>query len=114
MEELARQEGMELRITQSNAEGAILDAIHEALGWADAIVINPAAYTHTSVAIRDAVQAVRLPTVEVHLSNLSSREEFRHSSLISPVCVGQIAGFGKESYLLALLAAKWTVERMRR
>ena len=114
MEELARQEGLELRITQSNAEGAILDAIHGALGWADAIVINPAAYTHTSVAIRDAVQAVRLPTVEVHLSNLSSREEFRHTSLISPVCVGQISGFGKDSYVLGLMAAKWTVERMRR
>jgi 3-dehydroquinate dehydratase-2 len=114
MEELARQEGLELRVTQSNAEGAILEAIHGALGWADAIVINPAAYTHTSVAIRDAVQAVRLPTVEVHLSNLSAREEFRHTSLISPVCVGQISGFGKESYLLGLMAAKWTVERMRR
>lgn len=114
MEELARQEGLELRVTQSNAEGAILEAIHGALGWADAIVINPAAYTHTSVAIRDAVQAVRLPTVEVHLSNLSAREEFRHTSLISPVCVGQISGFGKDSYLLGLMAAKWTVERMRR
>jgi len=114
MEELARREGMELRITQSNSEGGMLDAIHAALDWADAIVINPAAYTHTSVAIRDAVQAVRLPTVEVHLSNLSAREEFRHTSLISPVCVGQISGFGKESYLLGLLAAKWTLEQTRR
>src|SRR5262249_2642822 len=80
LEELARHEGMELRITQSNAEGAILDAIHEALDWADAIVINPAAYTHTSVAIRDAIKAVRLPSIEVHLSNTGAREEFRQTS----------------------------------
>jgi 3-dehydroquinate dehydratase-2 len=113
LEDLARREGMELRISQSNAEGAIIEAIHSALDWADAIVINPAAYTHTSVAIRDAIKAIRLPTVEVHLSNLYSREEFRHVSLISPVCVGQISGFGTDSYLLGLVAAKWAVERMR-
>ena len=80
-----KREGLELRIVQSNDEGAVIGAIHDALDWAQAIVINPAAFTHYSVAIRDAVQAVRLPTVEVHLSNLSSREEFRHTSLISPV-----------------------------
>jgi 3-dehydroquinate dehydratase-2 len=114
LEDLARREGIEVRITQSNAEGTIIEAIHGALDWADAIVINPAAYTHTSVAIRDAIKAIRLPTVEVHLSNLYSREEFRHTSLISPVCVGQISGFGTDSYLLGLVAAKWAVERLRR
>src|SRR4051812_38294603 len=70
LEELARREGIELRVSQSNSEGALVDAIHGALGWADAILINPAAYTHTSVALRDAIQSVRLPTVEIHLSNL--------------------------------------------
>src|SRR5262245_11539962 len=115
MEELARREGLQLRITQSNAEGEIIAAIHSALDWqADAILINPAAYTHTSVAIRDAIKAVRLPTVEVHLSNLYSREEFRHTSRIAPVSIGQISGFGTDSYLLGLMAAKWAVERMRR
>jgi 3-dehydroquinate dehydratase-2 len=113
MNELARREGLELRIVQSNSEGAIVDAIHEALSWAQAILINPAAYTHTSVAIRDALAAVRLPTVEVHLSNIYSREPFRHQSVVSPVVVGQIAGFGSGSYLLGLLAAKWSVEGMR-
>jgi 3-dehydroquinate dehydratase-2 len=114
LEELGRREHMELRISQSNDEGAIVEAVHGALGWADAIVINPAAYTHTSVAIRDAIQAVRVPTVEIHLSNLYARESFRHDSLVAPVCVGQISGFGTESYLLGLMAAKWAVERMRR
>jgi 3-dehydroquinate dehydratase II len=114
MNELARREGLELRIVQSNSEGAIVDAIHEALSWAQAILINPAAYTHTSVAIRDALAAVRLPTVEVHLSNIYSREPFRHQSVVSPVVVGQIAGFGSGSYLLGLLAVKWAVEGMRR
>jgi 3-dehydroquinate dehydratase II len=113
MNELARREGLELRIVQSNSEGAIVDAIHEALSWAQAILINPAAYTHTSIAIRDALAAVRLPTVEVHLSNIYSREPFRHHSVVSPVVVGQIAGFGSGSYLLGLLAAKWSVEGMR-
>jgi 3-dehydroquinate dehydratase II len=113
LQELARRENVELRIVQSNHEGGIVDAIHEALDWAHAIVINPAAYTHTSVAIRDAIAAVRLPTVEVHLSNIYSREEFRHRSVVSPVVVGQITGFGTGSYLLALLAAKWAVEAAR-
>ena len=114
MQDLARQEGLELKITQSNHEGAIIDAIHEALDWADAVVINPGAYTHTSVAIRDAIAAVRLPTVEVHLSNVHRREPFRHHSYLSPVVVGQVVGFGVDSYLLGLLAAKRTVEEMRR
>ncbi len=113
LQELARRENLELRIVQSNHEGAIVEAIHAALDWAQAIVINPAAYTHTSVAIRDAIAAVRLPTIEVHLSNIYSREEFRHRSVVSPVVVGQISGFGTGSYLLALLAAKWAVEAGR-
>jgi 3-dehydroquinate dehydratase-2 len=113
LQELAKRESLELRIMQSNHEGALVEAIQAALGWAQAIVINPAAYTHTSVAIRDAIAAVRLPTIEVHLSNIYSREEFRHHSLVSPVVVGQITGFGTGSYLLALLAAKWAVEAGR-
>jgi 3-dehydroquinate dehydratase-2 len=113
LQELAKRENIELRIVQSNHEGAIVDAIHAALDWAQAIVINPAAYTHTSIAIRDAIGAVRLPTVEVHLSNIYSREEFRHRSVVSPVVIGQITGFGTGSYLLALLAAKWAIEGSR-
>jgi 3-dehydroquinate dehydratase-2 len=105
---------LELRIVQSNHEGGIVDAIHDALTWAQAIVINPAAYSHTSVAIRDAIAAVRLPTVEVHLSNIHRREPFRHRSLISPVVIGQVAGFGTGSYLLGLMAAKWAVEGIQR
>lgn len=114
IQEFAKKEGLEVRITQSNSEGAIIDTIHEALNWADAIVINPGAYTHTSVAIRDAIAAVRLPTVEVHLSNVHRRESFRHHSYISPVAVGQVVGFGLQSYLLGLQAAKYTVEESRR
>lgn len=114
IQELARQENLEIRTFQSNSEGAIIDTIHAALSWADAIVINPGAYTHTSVAIRDAIAAVRLPTVEVHLSNVHRREPFRHHSYVSPVVVGQVVGFGVDSYLLGLLAAKRTVEEMRR
>jgi 3-dehydroquinate dehydratase-2 len=113
LQELARRENLELRVMQSNHEGELVEAIHAALDWAQAIVINPAAYTHTSVALRDAIAAVRQPTIEVHLSNIYSREEFRHHSLISPVVVGQITGFGTGSYLLALLAAKWAVEAGR-
>jgi 3-dehydroquinate dehydratase-2 len=114
MNDLAKREGLELRIVQSNHEGGIVDAIQDALSWAEAIVINPAAYTHTSVAVRDAIAAVRLPTVEVHMSNIYAREPFRHHSLVSPVVIGQIAGFGTGSYLLGLLAAKWAVEGVRR
>ncbi len=96
---------VEVEIFQSNHEGEIVDAIGKSKrdGFA-AILINPAAYTHTSVAIRDAVLAVSLPTVEVHLSNIYAREDFRHKSLIAPVCVGQISGFGVNSYLLGLEA----------
>ena len=97
--------GVEVRIVQSNHEGALVEAIHGALDWAQVIILNPAAYTHTSVAIRDALTAVRLPTIEVHLSNIHAREEFRHRSLIAPVCAGVISGFGAHGYLAALRLA---------
>lgn len=104
LEARARELGLTLRIVQSNHEGELVDAIQAAIDWADAILINAAAYTHTSVALRDAIEAVGKPAVEVHLSNIHAREPFRHNSLIAPVCVGQIAGFGWRSYLLGLEA----------
>jgi 3-dehydroquinate dehydratase-2 len=103
--EKAVQRDIELKIVQSNHEGEIVEAIQNARHWADVIIINPAAYTHTSVAIRDAIAAIKVPTIEVHLSNTHAREGFRHTSLVSPVAVGVIMGFGKESYQLALDAA---------
>ncbi len=101
----AAKSGVELRIVQSNHEGEIVETIQNSRHWADVILINPAAYTHTSVAIRDALSAVSVPAIEVHLSNIHAREGFRQASHVSPVAVGQIAGFGKNSYLLALQAA---------
>ena len=89
---------------QSNIEGEIVNAIQEALGKYDGIIINPAAYTHTSIAIRDAILAVQIPTVEIHLSNIHSREDFRKVSYTAPVCIGQISGFGKFGYTMALNA----------
>ncbi len=95
---------VELSILQSNHEGLLIDTIHQAFGQHQGILINPGAFTHTSVAIRDAISAVDLPTVEVHLSNVYKRESFRHHSYIAPVAIGQISGFGSESYRLGLLA----------
>lgn len=105
LQDLARELGVELQIEQRNGEGDIVTLIGEAAAGADALLINPAAYTHTSVAIRDAIAACGLPTVEVHLSNVYKREKFRHHSYIAGVAVGQISGFGVNSYLLGLRAA---------
>ena len=100
----AKELHLDVTIMQSNHEGEIVDAIGKSMGKYDMVIMNPAGYTHTSVAIRDAIAAAQIPTIEVHLSNIFSREEFRRKSLISPVVLGQISGFGIHSYLLALRA----------
>ena len=102
--------GLEVRTFQANGEGTLIDALHEAQDWASGVIFNPAAYTHTSVALRDAVAGIRIPVIEVHLSNVYAREEFRHKSLISPVSSGKISGFGWRSYMLALQSLAWMVE----
>ena len=95
---------VEIPCQQSNHEGTLIDALHSANEWADGVVFNPAGYTHTSVALRDAIASIEIPVVEVHISNVYAREEFRHKSLVSAVCVGKISGFGWMSYKLALEA----------
>ena len=102
LQEAGKKVSIEIRSYQSNSEGELIDALHEAQTWADGVIFNPGGFTHTSVALRDAVAAIDLPVIEVHLSNISSRESFRHTSLIAPVCIGQISGFGWQSYLVAL------------
>lgn len=101
----AQERHVEVDFRQSNIEGELVTWIQQAKGNFTAIVLNAAAYTHTSVALRDAISAVGVPTVEIHLSNVHAREEFRHTSLIAPVCCGQITGFGVNSYILGLEAA---------
>lgn len=113
MKKQAEQNDVEIEFFQSNLEGEIVDKIQESLGDADAIIINPAAYTHTSIAIRDAIAAVSLPTIEVHISNVHRREEFRQKSLIAPVCAGSIVGFGPFGYHLAMMATMQILNEMK-
>ena len=98
----AATHGAEVLAQQSNHEGALVDALHDARTWADGVVLNPGAYTHTSIALRDAIAAIDVPVVEVHLSNVHAREEFRHRSMVSGVCLGVVTGFGRHGYRMAL------------
>jgi 3-dehydroquinate dehydratase-2 len=110
IKEYADSIGVHVEISQFNSEGEMVQAIQDARGWADVIVINPGAYTHYSIAVRDALAAVDVPAIEVHLSNIHAREEFRRESVTAAVCVGQIAGFGPDSYILGIQAAKRMAE----
>ncbi len=111
IERTAKEEGVSVEVFQSNYEGELVTKIQEAMGVFDAIVINPGAYTHTSVAIRDAIVAVGIPAVEIHLSNIYKREDFRTKSMLKDVVIGQIAGFGVDSYLLGIRAAVGILKR---
>ncbi len=109
----AKSRGHEVSFFQSNSEGALIDELHAARLSFDGVILNAGAYTHYSYAIRDAIAAIRIPVIEVHLSNVNSRDEFRKTSVIAPVCKGSIAGFGKYSYLLALYALEYMVGEKR-
>jgi len=110
LNEAGRELGLEVRSFQNNSEGALIDALHDARSWASGVIFNPGGYAHTSVALRDAVAATRLPVVEVHLSNVFAREDFRRRSMISPACRGVVSGFGWYSYWMALLYLAKTLQ----
>lgn len=103
--QIASENQVELTFAQTNAEGTLIDYLHNAEGIYDYIILNPGAYAHYSIAIRDAISSIQVPVIEVHISNIYAREEFRHNSVLAPVTVGQISGFGLNSYVLALMAA---------
>lgn len=109
----AAERDTQLRHVQSNHEGALVDALHDARDWASGVVFNPGAFTHYSLALRDAISATELPVIETHLSNVHAREEFRHRSVLAGVCLGVVAGFGRDSYFVALDALLRHLERSR-
>lgn len=110
--EEGRRLNLEVRTFHSNSEGALIDALQEARHWASGVIFNPGAYTHNSIALRDCIAAISPPVIEVHISNIYARDEFRHKSVLSPVCMGKIAGFGWRSYLLALHAFAWMLDEV--